>query len=127
MPEYIGGFFAVNSDELEWEDGVKTLGLPQGVQIKVLREGYDEVSERTERFVKFPPGYVEPRHEHDHYHSIYVLEGEMHVDGQVLKPGDYVYGGGRGNVHGPYEYPVGCMVFACGRAKKMNSNHSTPE
>ena len=56
--------------------------------MKIVREGYDEVSERAERFVRFPPGYVEPRHEHDHYHSIFVLEGEMHVDGKVLKPGE---------------------------------------
>ena len=125
--EYIGNFFAANTDELEWEDGAKLLGLPEGVQIKVVREGYDEVSERAERFVKFPAGYVEPRHEHDHYHCIYVLEGEMHVDGEVLKPGDYVYGGGAGNAHGPYDYPVGCTVFACSRAKKLNSIHRTVE
>ena len=73
--EYIGGFFAVNTDALEWEDGSAILGLPEGVEIKAIREGYDEVSERTERFVRFPPGYVEPRHEHDHYHCIYILEG----------------------------------------------------
>lgn len=93
--EYIGGFFAVNTDALEWEDGSAILGLPEGVEIKAIREGYDEVSERTERFVRFPPGYVEPRHEHDHYHCIYILEGEMHVDGKVLKAGDYIYGCGK--------------------------------
>ena len=123
--DYIGNFFAVNTKELEWQDGSKVLGLPEGVEIKIVREGYDEVSERAERFVRFPPGYVEPRHEHDHYHSIFVLEGEMHVDGKVLKPGDYVYGGGRGNAHGPYEYPVGCTVFACSRAIQMDPTHRT--
>ena len=61
---YIGNFFAINTDELEWKDGSKILGLPEGVEIKVIREGYDEVSERAEKFVRFPPGYVEPRHEH---------------------------------------------------------------
>jgi hypothetical protein len=121
--EYIGGFFAVNTDEIEWEDGSTILGLPEGVEIKPIREGYDEVSERTERFVRFPPGYIEPRHEHDHYHCIYVLEGEMHVDGKVIKAGDYIYGGGAGNAHGPYEYPIGVTVFTCGRAKKMNPLH----
>ncbi len=122
--EYIGNFFAANTREYEWQDGSKILGLPEGVEIKIVREGYDEVSERAERF---PPGYFEPRHEHDHYHSIFVLEGEMHVDGKVLKPGDYVYGGGKGNAHGHYEYPVGCTVFACSRAEKLNSIHRTVE
>lgn len=121
--EYVGGFFAVNTSVLEWEDGVKVLGLPKGVEIKTIREGHDEVSERAERFVRFPPGYVEPRHEHDHYHSLFVLEGEMHVDGKVLRPGGYIYGGGAGNAHGPYEYPKGCTVYSCARAKKLNSIH----
>lgn len=121
--EYAGNFFAVNTEEIEWEDGEKILGLPPGVQVKTIREGYDEVSDRVEKFVKFPPGYIEPRHEHDHYHCILVLEGEMHVDGKTLTPGDYVYGGGAENLHGPYEYPVGCMVFSCGRAVKMNQIH----
>lgn len=125
--DYVGKFFAVNTGELEWQDGSKLLGLPEGVEVKIVREGHDEVSERAERFVRFPPGYVEPRHEHDHYHSILVLEGEMHVDGKVLKPGDYVYGGGKGNAHGPYHYPVGCTVFACSRARKLNSIHRTVE
>ena len=121
--EYVGGFFAVNTDELEWEDGVKVLGLPKGGEMKIIREGHDEVSERAERFVRFPPGYVEPRHEHDHYHSIFVLEGEMHIDGKVLTRGGYVYGGGAGNAHGPYEYPKGCTVYSCARALKLNSIH----
>ena len=73
------------------------LGLPEGVKIKMIREGYDEVSERSERITMFPVGYVEPRHEHDHYHSIFILEGTMLVDGKTLGPGDYVFGGGPGN------------------------------
>lgn len=125
--EYVGNFFAANTSEMDWQDGSAILGLSKGVEIKNVREGYDEVSERAERFVRFPPGYVEPRHEHDHYHSIFVLEGEMHVDGKVLKPGDYVYGGGKGNAHGPYEYPVGCTVFASSRATKLNSIHRALE
>jgi len=116
-------FFAVNTDGLEWKDGSNILGLPEGVEIKTIREGYGEVSERTERFVRFPLGYVEPRHEHVHYHSIYILKGEMHVDGKFLKAGDYICGGGKGNARGPYEYPIGVTVFSCGRAKKMNSIH----
>ena len=72
------------------------------MKIKMIREGYDEVSERSERITMFPVGYVEPRHEHDHYHSIFILEGTMHVDGKTLGPGDYVFGGGPGNAHGPY-------------------------
>ena len=123
MMEYIGDFFASNTEEIEWVDGSEILGLPEGVKIKMIREGYDEVSERSERITMFPVGYVEPRHEHDHYHSIFILEGTMLVDGKTLGPGDYVFGGGPGNAHGPYEYPEGCKVFLCTRAKKNNHIH----
>lgn len=119
-------FMAINTDEIEWQDGEKTLGLPPGIQVKIIAEGYDEVSERVDKFVKFPPGYVEPRHTHDYYHSTLVLEGEMHVAGKVLKRGDYVYGGG-GEPHGPYQYPVGCMVYSAGRSLKMSQIHNRAE
>ncbi len=110
-------FLPLNTDEIDWQDGESVLGLPPGVQVKIIAQGEDEVSERVDKFVKFPPGYTEPRHTHAYYHSTLVLEGEMHVAGKVLKRGDYVYGGG--NVpHGPYHYPKGCMVYSAGRFKK---------
>ena len=113
-------FLAINTDEIEWQDVQKSeaiMGLPSGIQVKIIAEGEDEVSERVDKFVKFPPGYVEPRHTHDYFHSTLVLEGEMHVAGKILKPGDYVYGGGN-EPHGPYHYPKGCKVYSAGRFKK---------
>src|SRR5512139_2169773 len=107
-------FLAINTDEIEWQDGEKIMGLPPGIQVKIIAEGTDGVSERVDKFVKFPPGYVEPRHTHDYYHSTLVLEGEMHVGGKILKRGDYVYGG-PDEPHGPYHYPKGCMVYSAGR------------
>ncbi len=118
-------FMPINTDEIEWQDGKIILGLPEGIKVKIIAEASDEVSERVDKMVRFPPGYTE--HEHDYYHSTLVLEGEMHVAGKILKPGDYVYGGGRGNRHGPYHYPVGCMVYSAGRAKKMSQIHRDPE
>lgn len=115
-------FMAVNTDELEWVDGQSIVGLPKGVMIKVIAEGTDDVSERSDKFAKFPPGYVEPRHTHGYSHSTLVLEGEMHVAGKVLKPGDYCYGGA-GEPHGPFYYPVGCTVYGCGRGIKMDQIH----
>ena len=116
-------FLAINTDEIEWQDVAKSheiMGLPTGIQVKIIAEGEDEVSERVDKFVKFPPGYVEPRHTHDYFHSTLVLEGEMHVAGKILKPGDYVYGGGT-EPHGPHSYPKGCKVYSAGRFKKKMS------
>lgn len=115
-------FSAINTDEIEWQDGEKIMGLPPGIKVKIIAEGEDEVSERVDKFVKFPPGYMEPRHTHDYYHSTLVLEGEMHVAGKILRPGDYVYGGGN-EPHGPYHYPKGCMVYSAGRGKKLSQIH----
>jgi hypothetical protein len=119
-------FLTVHGDDLEWQDGQEVVGLPPGVQVKIIAEGVDDVSERVDKFVRFPPGYVEPLHIHDHLHSTLVIEGEMHVHGKILKPGDFVFGG-PGEQHGPFHYPVGCTVFSCSRASKMNQIHRNPE
>ena len=118
-------FLTVHTGGLEWEDGENIIGLPPGVEVKIVAEGYDDVSERVDKFVKFPPGYTEPLHIHDHLHSTLVIEGEMHVHGKILKPGDFVFGG-PGEQHGPFHYPVGCTVFSCSRAVKMNQIHRNP-
>ena len=119
-------FLTIHTDDLEWEDGTRVIGLPPGVQVKIVAEGVDGVSERVDKFVKFPAGYTEPLHIHDHLHSTLVIEGEMHVHGKILKPGDFVFGG-PGEQHGPFHYPVGCTVFSCSRAEKMNQIHRNPQ
>ena len=116
-------FLPINTDDIEWQDGEEILGLPEGLKVKIIAEAEYEVSERVDKFVKFPAGYIEPRHTHDYFHSTLVLEGEMHVDGKILKPGDYVYGGGD-VPHGPYHYPKGCMVYSAGRGKKLSQIHN---
>ena len=99
----------LNSEKIEWQDGDKLLTLPKGVKIKILSE--DKSTGRRDMLVKFSKGYVEPRHTHDGYHSDVLLEGTWIVEGKTLKPGDYVFGP-RGEEHGPFECPNGCLVFA---------------
>ena len=48
-------FLTVHTGELEWEDGENIIGLPPGVEVKIVAEGYDDVSELVDKFVKFPP------------------------------------------------------------------------
>jgi len=88
-------FLIIDTDELEWEDGTKVIGLPPGVEVKIVAEGFDGVSERVDKFVKFPPGYTEPLHIHDHLHSTLVIEGEMHFvlgdEDRVVGPGTLVH------------------------------------
>ncbi len=107
-PGAFHGFVARYTKELQWQEDTTLLKLPTGVQVKVLSEDRD--LGRVDILIKFPPGYVEPRHTHDSYHSIVVLEGLMRVEGYDLRPGDYVFGWDE--EHGPYEYPEGCTVFS---------------
>jgi anti-sigma factor ChrR (cupin superfamily) len=92
-------FLAINADDIEWDDNV-TLFLMR-----------DDQRGQVAAFVKFPPGYVEPAHEHVTSHCVVVMEGEQHVGGKVLKKGDFHYAPPN-TVHGPFEYPVGGIVFA---------------
>jgi ChrR Cupin-like domain len=102
-------FRAVRDDEIPWREGSQSiLKLPVGVQVKIF--AHDSAMGRIDMKVKFPPGYVEPEHSHKSWHSIVVLRGRMLVAGKELHPGDYVFGWDE--LHGPYEYPDGCEVFA---------------
>jgi hypothetical protein len=102
-------FKAIYDRDIPWAEGLanELLRLPKGVQAKVF--AHDPVMKRIDMKVKFPPGYVEPEHNHKSWHSIIVLKGRMCVAGKDLRPGDYVFGWDR--PHGPYEYPDGCEVF----------------
>ncbi len=102
-------FCAIHDKDVEWREDVSTdlLTLPKGVKVKVF--AHDPVMKRIDMKVKFPKGYVEPRHTHKSWHSILVTRGRMCVAGKDLRPGDYVFGWDL--PHGPYEYPDGCEVF----------------
>jgi hypothetical protein len=102
-------FRATYDKEIEWSEKAanELLTLPKGVKAKIF--AYDPVMKRVDFKLKFPKGYVEPRHTHQSIHSILVTKGRMCVAGKDLRPGDYVFGGDI--PHGPYEYPDGCEVF----------------
>ena len=102
--------------DLAWEDDASVLKLGQGVQVKVFH--HDPQAQQTDMLVKFPPGYVEPRHTHDSTHAVVVLEGLQIAEGEHMRPGDYVYGAANQS-HGPFEYPEGCVVFASFRGSSV--------
>jgi quercetin dioxygenase-like cupin family protein len=107
-------FLAVYSEQVEWVDGAEIQELPPpGPDVKVLRH-YPADDNALDILVRFPPGYVEPRHTHDGEHQCFILEGRMLVDGKTLGPGDYVYGP-RNEPHGPFEYPDGILLYASHR------------
>jgi anti-sigma factor ChrR (cupin superfamily) len=102
-------FHTAHRWDLDWEDDIDILALGEGVQVKVLYR--DPETQHTDMLIRFPAGYVEPRHEHDSSHSVVVLEGVQIAEGEPLHPGDYLWADGS-RPHGPFEYPEGCVVFA---------------
>jgi len=99
--------WSIIAEEIDWESG-EVLTLPKGVRIKILNKNDEEG--RLDVFIKFPPGYIEPAHSHEAAHATILIAGRMLIHGHELTPGDYVYG--QKELHGPMEYPDGCIVFA---------------
>ena len=98
---------SVDASAVDWEPG-DVLSLPEGVEVARLHE--NDAEGRLDTLIRFPPGYVEPRHTHLGAHAALLLEGRMLVEGHELTPGDYYYG--HRQPHGPMEYPDGCTLFA---------------
>ena len=102
-------FKAIYDKDVAWDEDTanELLTLPKGLKVKIF--AYDPVMKRVDFKLRFPKGYVEPRHSHKSWHSILVTKGRMCVAGKDLRPGDYVFGWDQ--PHGPYEYPDGCDVY----------------
>lgn len=80
--EVLPGVMAVRTSKAEWI----AASIP-GVAYKVL--GRDPEKSRTTRLVRFSPGMRYPRHRHAGTEEIFLIEGELSVNGASLKAGDY--------------------------------------
>ena len=90
---------------------------PEGPVCRVFGDGAEEPAGQMTILARFPAGFVEARHVHDDLdHWCVIVDGEMHVDGEVLTAGDYFYAP-LGIHHGPLSYPVGCTVFTTVRGR----------
>lgn len=98
------------SDNMEWVDHP----VLEGVKIKVMYRDDDE--HLLNMFVRLPPGFQEPEHSHDAYHSEVVLEGMVEGHGQQLGAGDTFFAG-RGIPHGPFVSSEGCTLFVSFRGE----------
>lgn len=110
-------------DQADWESGERFGFPPEGPICKVYDEG--DVSGNMAIIGEMPAGYVEPRHVHEDVdHWSVIMEGEMHVAGEVLRSGDYLYAP-RGVPHGPLAYPVGCKIFTIVRGQSFGHEFET--
>ncbi|HEX5733156.1 MAG TPA: cupin domain-containing protein [Blastocatellia bacterium] len=72
---------SVRADEGGWHE------LEEGIHVKQLF--VDNKTGMVTALVKMSPGTHLPRHRHIETEQLYILEGDCHVQGEVLGPGDF--------------------------------------
>ncbi|WP_427159429.1 cupin domain-containing protein [Aliinostoc sp. HNIBRCY26] len=96
------GFFAVRSQDLNWQPH----DVP-GVKIAILH--IDQVKREVVGLFHAEPGIHYPCHRHAAIEEIYMISGDLMVDEQVYGAGDYIRSE-PGSVHSPYTNG-GCMFY----------------
>ena len=84
-----------------------------GVRMKIL-----SLHRATGRWfvqVELAPGARFPEHDHADAEDLYVLSGDLHNEGRVLGPGDFIHAEG-GTHHGELYSPGGCIALVHGEA-----------
>jgi quercetin dioxygenase-like cupin family protein len=98
--------YSVLSSEGEWTES----GLP-GITVKVL--SVDRVRGLVTMLIRGEPGAVYPPHPHSGPEECYVIRGSVHVDGRVLKAGDFHHADADSD-HGELSTPDGAEVLIVG-------------
>ena len=76
-----GGLSVLRTAEMEWKSVAK------GLAVKVLFD--DTAREMTTTIVRLDPETFYPAHQHNGTEEVYVLQGELQVEGVNLQPGDF--------------------------------------
>ncbi len=101
----------VMNQDVQWDrrPAEELLGLPEGPEMKLLAR--DPVMKRVDFKLKYPKGYVLPRHTHRSWHVSLVTGGRVRppAGGRDLRPRDVVFGWDR--PHGPFEFLEESEVF----------------
>jgi anti-sigma factor ChrR (cupin superfamily) len=74
---------AIRSADLQWQPY-----QTEGVEVAVLF--LDPINRMCSAVVKAADGIIYPLHQHHGIEEIYVLEGELEIDGHVYLAGDYI-------------------------------------
>ncbi len=96
-------FFTVRAKELQWIPGV----VPS-VKLAILHT--DEVKREQVGLLMAEPGMIYPRHRHEGVEEIYMLSGDLELEGITYYSGDYIRST-TGSTHGLARSVTGCMFF----------------
>jgi anti-sigma factor ChrR (cupin superfamily) len=95
-------FLKIHADAIPWQPHV----VP-GVSFRPLY--LDNAKREVVAIVRCEPGILYPLHRHAGVEELFVLEGDMVIDGEVYGKGDYIRSA-PGSVHAP-DTRTGCMFF----------------
>jgi anti-sigma factor ChrR (cupin superfamily) len=90
-------------EHVEWQQGVFA-----GVEFKILRADPD--GGRVTLLTRLAPGTVYPHHRHDEFEELFLLAGDVMVNGVAMHPGDYC-SAAAGSIHDGIRTLGGCTFI----------------
>jgi anti-sigma factor ChrR (cupin superfamily) len=97
-----GGLLIARSAELAWQP------LATGIYLKPLFEDRDRNYNTS--LVRMDAGAHYPSHHHAAIEEMFLLSGDLHLEGQVMRAGDYCRAD-RGSIHGETFTDDGCLFL----------------
>ena len=96
------GLLISRSDELAWR------AMAPGIAYKPLYD--DSVRKYSTSLVRMDPGAHYPSHRHSEIEELFLLSGDLHVEGQIMRTGDYCRADS-GTIHGETFSDGGCLFL----------------
>jgi anti-sigma factor ChrR (cupin superfamily) len=96
------GLLIARSDEFVWQP------MAPGISYKPLYE--DAARSYNTSLVRMDAGARYPSHHHAEIEELFLLSGDLHVENEVMRPGDYCRGDS-GTMHGETFSDAGCLFL----------------
>jgi anti-sigma factor ChrR (cupin superfamily) len=96
------GILIARSAELAWQP------IAAGIYLKPLFEDRDRKYNTS--LVRMDAGAHYPGHQHTSIEELFLLSGDLHLEGQVMRAGDYCRAD-RGSIHGDTFTDDGCLFL----------------
>lgn len=81
--------YITKTNDVSWEPLTETGVDTRGIHVKSLRR--DPTGRAPSFLLKFDPGAEYPYHNHPAGEELFVLEGSVVIEGQLLQKGDYLF------------------------------------
>jgi anti-sigma factor ChrR (cupin superfamily) len=97
-----GGLLIARSAEVAWQS------MSPGIDYKTLY--VDPARKYSTCLMRMAPGTRYPSHRHSDIEELFMLSGDLHVEGQIMRTGDYCRADA-GSLHGETYSDTGCLVL----------------